>query len=67
MKDTGRRFYQLIKAIFGTAGIHPISVDGGFYAVVYLGEHLVFICSETDEFLLSKSSEEAFTMIKKKL
>ena len=67
MKDTGRTFYTLIKDICGTAGIHPASVDGGFYDFVHKIERLVFICLETGNFLLSTGSPEPFVMIKNKL
>ena len=43
MKDTGRNFYQLIKAIFTDIGLHPTSVDGGFCAFAYKDKHLVFV------------------------
>ena len=43
MKDTGRKFYQLIKVIFTDIGLHPTSVDGGFCAFAYKDKHLVFV------------------------
>jgi hypothetical protein len=67
MKDTGRKFYQLIKAIFAEIGVHPTSVDGGFYAFAYKQKYLVFVCSETDDFLISTDSNKAFGFIQNKM
>jgi hypothetical protein len=67
IKDTGRKFYMLMKSIFANIGVHPTSVDGGFYAFVYKEQHLVFLCSETDDFLVSTSCEETRFLIKNEL
>ena len=66
MKDTGRKFYQLIKEIFAKIGVHPTSVDGGCYAFAFKQKYLAFVCSETDNFLISANSDEAFQFMKNK-
>ena len=50
MKETGRKLYQCIKAIFAEIGLHPTPVDGGFYAFAFKQKYLVFVCSKTDDF-----------------
>ena len=67
IKDSGRKFYKLIKSIFGKIGVHSTSVDGSFYAFVYKEKRLVFLCSETDDVLILTSCEEAQSIIQDEL
>ena len=66
-KPAGREVYKLIKAIFAKIGIHPTSIDAGFFAFTYKEKHPVFICTETDDFLLSKNCEEAYFLVRDSL
>ena len=62
-KQAGRAFYKLIKILLAKKGVHPTSIDPGFFVFVYKTEWLVFICCETDDFLLATNSTAAYTMI----
>ena len=50
MKDTIRKLYQIIKAIFADIGVYPTSVGGDFYAFAYKETYLVFVFFKTDNF-----------------
>ena len=66
-KLAGHAFYKILKAILGDAGVAPTLIDFGFYVFVYKEKYLVFLVTNTDDFLLLMNSVEAYNLIKKEI
>ena len=63
-KQAVRAFYKLIKNLLAKKGVHPTSINPDFFVFVYKTEWLVFVCCETDNFLLATNCTAAYTMIR---
>ena len=45
-------------------GVNPTYIDAGFYVFVYKEQILVFVVTETNDYLLSTNSLKAYILVK---
>ena len=63
LKPAGRGFYRLLVALLCEQDIHPTSIDAGFFVYV-TKKYMLFMCSETDEFLMATNSPALYDLVR---